>query len=860
VSATPREALRRLVPAVLALAILVFGFGALDQYGVTWDEALGDFFFGQRYASFFATFDPAHLDFEADPYPPDHLPDLGSSPFRDRPWEYYPVANTLAAATSRITSGWLGWLDPFDGYHALNVLLAALFAFCFWRFLERRWGLVTATLAVGLLFTAPRVLFHTMANVKDFPLMIFFGLALLAFFTAWERGSAAGLVGAGVLWGLALGTKANAVFLPLVPLGVVLLARRPEPWRGRRRALGSSLLGAGFVGGAVAFAAWPYLWADPVARLLEHAHFLLGRHQTTRAESLTPAFEAVFLTTPPVFLALFALGLWPCLVRARRREGLAWLLLLWLADVPLRYLLPGAINYDGVRHFLELFPPMAAIAGLGAAWGLAHLGRFAAAGVARDGLKAVAVGLLLVPGVWACLASHPFQIAYWNALGGGPAGAYARGEPQAGDYWGSSYRQGLEWLNAHAEPEALLAVPVIEHAVRLVAPRRLRSDLVLLDVTTPYSPELRPGWADFLSRAARERPIYTMFVVRRDWMNPLMADCLRRLEPEAFWQLEGAPILAIYRWRPPGSAVDDPQHRQAPEPDVDDRGQVGEHRLGGIARIVRLINQVEIAEDTEEHQRQGVDQAVGAEAGDGVGVDGVERIGDHHRGGDDVDHLVEEGGAVALEHRALTDGLVFEEHQFVAPLGEDQKEREEDRAEEEPIRHHDPDRRRSRGHPQHVAARHRHHVEDHDPFEPGVVEQVDTQVKRQEAGEDEAQHEARSQRGGGQHEHRGGRGRHRNRPRGDRAMAFERVLSVFLAVAQVVEEIDRAGRETEGDERQAGTAESLGVSQALGEDDRRQDEGVLDPLDGAQRAEERFHHGAFIIETFGDLFVGKTTR
>ena len=67
------------------------------------------------------------------------------------------------------------------------------------------------------------------------------------------------------------------------------------------------------------------------------------------------------------------------------------------------------------------------------------------------------------------MRTHPFQIAYWNVLAGGTAGAYSSGLPQAGDYWGMSYRLGLEWLNDNAPPDSALAVPVVEHAVRLVA-------------------------------------------------------------------------------------------------------------------------------------------------------------------------------------------------------------------------------------------------------------------------------------------------------------------------------------------------------------------------------------------------------
>ena len=92
--------LRWLIPAVAIAVLFAAGFPALDQYNVTWDEALGDLFFGERYLSFFTSFDPVYLDFQSNPYPAERRPDLFVSPFKIRPWEYYPFANTLAAATS----------------------------------------------------------------------------------------------------------------------------------------------------------------------------------------------------------------------------------------------------------------------------------------------------------------------------------------------------------------------------------------------------------------------------------------------------------------------------------------------------------------------------------------------------------------------------------------------------------------------------------------------------------------------------------------------------------------------------------------------------------------------------------------
>lgn len=542
---------QKLIPLALALLLALWSFPALDQYNITWDEALGDLFFGERYLSYFTSFDAKYLEFQENPYPDTRKPDLFVSYFKGRPWEYYPFTNTLAAAVSTVLARWMGVVDVFDGFHAINIFLAIILIAVMHPFLARRWGLVAATVAMGLLLTAPRIFCHMMANIKDFPLMVFFTLTSLATVAALEKGSVRGLLLAGVLLGMTLGTKANALFFPGI-VGLVVLAHEtgPTAWTGRRRPLAFGLIGAGLVGLGVMVALWPYLWADPIGRFTEHLKYIGLREGYTREESIAPVFEAVLLTTPPVFLLLAAVGLKPIWERFKKREPLALFVVFWIFIVLARFLLPQAVNFDGVRHFLELFPPMAALAGLGASWLIQMAGsrveRFRSVGG-----KAILGTALLLPSAWATVSTHPFQIAYWNVFVGGPGGAWESGQPQAGDYWGMSYRQGMRWLNENAEKDAFIAVPVIEHTVRLVGQERLREDLFLLPISTPFSPKIAPDRLQKTRELARERPVYVMFVPRMDWLNELMRDCLLRLEPEAAWELDGAPILYIYRYQPP---------------------------------------------------------------------------------------------------------------------------------------------------------------------------------------------------------------------------------------------------------------------------------------------------------------------
>ncbi len=554
-----RGRLRRLpaVPLVLALLLMGVGGSQLHQYNVTWDEALGDFFFGERNLWFFATLDQRYLQFEANPFPPERVPDLSASAFRDRPWIFYPFANTLAALTSTVTSSWLGVLDPFDGYHAVNLWLGAILLVALYGFVRAEWGALEAFASVGLLFLSPRVVCHMMANIKDFPEMVFFSLTLLQFHRALRSGSFGGLLFAGVLGGMALATKANALFLPFVAAPVALFAHSRERWPSRVR-LATGLVGAAAIAATVAFLLWPWLWADPVNRLGQHWDYLSRRAFGSEAHQIDPLLALSMTATLPL-LTLFAVGLAVLARPMFERRASALLLGVWLLVVVGRMYLPGNVNFDEMRHFLEVYPALAVVAGVGAGAAMRRLsavldgmlrGVSRAARYARSFLPSLAVlGAALGASAWSVVSTHPHEIAYWNPLIGGLPGAVRASLAQPGDYWGMSYALGLRWLNAHAEPHAVLAVPIIEHAVALVAPLRLRPDIALVDVSVPEHAFIGQDRIQRLRGLGQEMPVYVMFVLREEWMNDLTNECLERLAPVAEWRLEGVPLLQIYRYR-----------------------------------------------------------------------------------------------------------------------------------------------------------------------------------------------------------------------------------------------------------------------------------------------------------------------
>ncbi|QDT53790.1 Dolichyl-phosphate-mannose-protein mannosyltransferase [Caulifigura coniformis] len=269
----------------------------------------------------------------------------------------------------------------------------------------------------------------------------------------------------GVLFGLALLTKMQAVFLgPAV--GVWALTQ----WK-LKAVPRVALFGA--VGLAVFFIGWPWLWLDPLAHVKEYFA------RTTERQTLYCFYWGerwadadvpwhypwvMFAVTVPIGLHLLAtLGLW----RSRSLQFQApvefppsptvadtphttrsWgidprvQLILWAIVVPLAvFTKPGIRVYDGERLFGVVFPLWGALAGLGAAILLRRFPGRTTAGLLTVGLAAQA---------WGIPALNPFQLSYYNALTGGLAGADRLGFERS--YW-------MEGLTDSFQREIVAKIP-----------------------------------------------------------------------------------------------------------------------------------------------------------------------------------------------------------------------------------------------------------------------------------------------------------------------------------------------------------------------------------------------------------------
>lgn len=321
-------------------------------------------------------------------------------------------------------------------------LFLALACCAVYVFLRPRTGRWWATVGGVGLASFPRVFGHGHYLALDVPVMAMVFIAALGFRRACIIGGWWRHLGAGVLVGLALATKLNAVAL-LPHLGIWLVWVRPRRW------LAACL---GLLAAPVVFVAlWPWLWLGLVPQLKRYLdfhthHFHVGvsyfGHLWGNGPTAPPSYAPVMLLlTLPITWALALLG--GCLAALLRRLGPdAGFLALGLAANLGLMMLPGAARYGGVRLFLPVMPfavclGVLAVRALATRWGQG-------APAHRQRALAAAMGLvMLAPGVVGCVRTHPYCLSYYTEPLG-TAGAARLGMDVT--YWGDAFAGAREFM------------------------------------------------------------------------------------------------------------------------------------------------------------------------------------------------------------------------------------------------------------------------------------------------------------------------------------------------------------------------------------------------------------------------------
>lgn len=507
--------------ALCGVTLLLVGL-TIEDPGITWDEP--------RY------FGSAQLQVE---WVRTLVQDPGAALTRDAvfdAWDYDHYHNPhppLYKEAMALT--WWATRDLIGHLAALRLAPALLFAglvLLAFRWGTAAWGGIAGLGAALSILLMPRLFGHAHIGATETPLIASWVAASAAGWWAIEHRRRAGWILVGLAWGFAAGTKFTGL-LAVVPLAAWGL------WRDPRATLRGLPLAA-LVGAALCWALNPMLWFDP--RLFIGRWFWESLHRGDYAPVATlylgrvyafdaPWHHAFVMTAAVTPLGILALAGAGAVAGLRRLDPAVVLCAGTVAFLWGLMLLPRAPHHDGVRMFVVVLPFLGLLAGYGLqrAWeATATLGR---ATVATLAFLPAAIQLAWV---------HPYQLAYYSEAVGGVRGARALGFETT--YWLDTYTGPvLAWMSEEL-PEGA-SVYVFGDAFGLQLQQAwggLRPDLVL------GAPAGEAEWA--------------LVQMRQGFMSPDLVDLVENGHPAFAVELQGVPLVAIYR-------IGSPPPRQEDEPD-----------------------------------------------------------------------------------------------------------------------------------------------------------------------------------------------------------------------------------------------------------------------------------------------------
>lgn len=503
---------------------LGIGLFTLSHYGINWDEPV-HYIRGQAFLRFFMT---GKKDYNGMPRIkanyynnslikiPKDVEYTNDSIFRRSIYQYDgrpnylsflffkngddgghpPLNGIMASFFNYVFYQKLGILGDIESYHLFIIVVSSLLVTGVFLFTSLHYGLFAGVIAAISLAVYPLFFAESHFNIKDPVETGFYSFTIFLFYMGIVKNNWRFLIGSAFCAGLALGTKFNIFFAGASLLVWLILYywRRIELFRWPfSLQLTLSFLAFPIIMFGIVFIFWPYLWDNPIRQFFNiflyykgigsisyqpNEYLIFGRLNTY-------AMQWILFVTPLVILFFGILGLWyTSRFGMKEKNKTSILITLWFFISIFRVSLPSSGIYGGVRQIMEYIPAMAMLSGIGAAYVVKQFSNVTIRRFLRLGIL-----LLFVPIAFKLISIHPNENVYFNPLIGGLKGAKEKNFPDWGMTLGSVYKQGVDWINAHAEEGSKLAL--VRGLLQNVPPIALRRDVFFGEIY--YSGPLKKG-------------------------------------------------------------------------------------------------------------------------------------------------------------------------------------------------------------------------------------------------------------------------------------------------------------------------------------------------------------------------------
>jgi len=437
---------------------------------------------------------------------------------------------------------WLGaryFLDDLTAHRLGNILIVGVLMMLLYHIVVQHSGPLAGLVAVFALLTMPRFFFHAHLAAIDVPVTAMIFAVIYTFWLGHNDPRLRWTFLLGLVWGLALATKINALFIPPIVLSAWVLVFQ------RQRYLFFRLAIMGFIGVSFFLLSWPWLYHD----LLKHLTAYVGFMTTSRLPVEQYYFGQWFAPPPWHFPFIITIVVVPfsiillatigaiSLMSNREYRPFGGLLLLGIFVCLVIFTTGLGQVFDDERFMMPVFPYIAALAGIGFAqtvpaieqllpkWGIQ---------LQRQQLVLIIVLVTFVPHLLLAYDLYPHLLSYYSEGIGGIYGAKLLGMETT--YWCETYVNVLPFLNTHAKQSAVVNGECQDVLLYYQLHGKLRPDLQIANgpEAIPAFPgiKLNPDTfkeADYVIVQNRESGLYRALRIWMQAHQPVYQVWYRRL-------------------------------------------------------------------------------------------------------------------------------------------------------------------------------------------------------------------------------------------------------------------------------------------------------------------------------------------
>ena len=321
-----------------------------------------------------------------------------------------------------------------------------------------------AFICTMFLLLHPRLLAHGVFNSKDSIAQAILSCAFLPIFLFFRKNSLKYIIIAGIVCGLGVATRVPLLYLP----SIFLLLIFSQNYTLNKKLSNSVIQFSCFVLSLIAsiYLFWPSLWANPIGSIIHTfdrmSHFPWGginyyMGNFIKANQIPWHYIPVWIliTTPITFLIFFIIGIIQTLFKLYRNQAkYYWFQIFMIAGFvcpTVIIILIKSTLYDGWRHVFFIYPFLVYFMAVGFSASTNWIETKMM--INRFRIIIILTAITFVPPVFSIIKIHPHQQVYFNYLAGKDPM-----EDFEGDYWGSSMRQGLEWIMKNDDRDSLTII------------------------------------------------------------------------------------------------------------------------------------------------------------------------------------------------------------------------------------------------------------------------------------------------------------------------------------------------------------------------------------------------------------------